>query len=413
LAGEGEGSWRSTRDVAVDRRNAILAQSRDHGARYNRAMPKSAPLALLGGITPAAFLRRHWQKRALLVHRALPDFRGCLTVPQLLALAARDDVESRIVLRERGRWSTLAGPIARSTFKGLPEQGWTLLVHGVNLHVSAGDALLRRFAFIPYARLDDLMVSYAVPGGGVGAHFDSYDVFLLQGEGRRRWRVSRQRDLALRRGMPLKILARFRPTERWLLDPGDMLYLPPDHAHEGVAVDTCTTYSIGFRAPAAQELGTAFLDWLRDNVALDGRYADPDLTPTNEPARIGARMQSECAAMLAAIRWDPATVARFVGSYLTEPKPDVVFDRPRQPLTLRRFARIAQRRGLRLDPRTQILYDGRHMYVNGASVAWPRGAHAILQGLANLRRVAGSDLNSAALLRILHEWYGDGFLDFD
>ena len=359
------------------------------------------------------FLRRHWQKRALLVHQAIPDFRGCMTVPQLLALAARDDVESRIVLRERGRWSTHTGPFTRSAFQGLPEKGWTLLVHGVNLHVAAGDALLRRFAFIPYARLDDLMVSYAVPGGGVGAHFDSYDVFLLQGDGRRRWRVGRQRDLSLRRGMPLKILARFRPTERWTLNPGDMLYLPPDHAHEGVAVEACTTYSIGFRAPAAQELGTAFLDWLRDSVALGGRYADPDLIATDEPARIGPRMRAECGTMLAAIRWDPATVAIFVGCYLTEPKPNVVFDRPSHPLSLHRFATGARRRGLRLDPRTQILYDGRNVYVNGASVAWPRGANAVLKRLANMRRVAGSDLDGAVVLHVLHEWYGDGFLDFD
>jgi 50S ribosomal protein L16 3-hydroxylase len=376
-------------------------------------MPKDASLALLGGLTPIAFLRRHWQKRALLVRRALPDFRGCLTVSQLIALAARDDVESRIVLRRQGRWSMLDGPFRKSVFTELPDKGWTLLVHGVNLHSRSADALLRRFAFIPYARLDDLMVSYAAPGGGVGAHFDSYDVFLLQGDGRRRWRIGRQRDLALRRDTPLKILARFRPTDQCTLDPGDMLYLPPDHSHEGVAIDACTTYSIGFRAPAAQELGTAFLDWLRDNVALEGRYADPDLTVTDEPARIGARMQAECGSMIAAMRWDQATIARFVGCYLTEPKPHVVFDRPQRPPTLRRFAFTAQRCGLRLDRRTQILYDACYVYVNGVSFAWPRGADTVLKALANQRSIAGGELNGATVLRVLHEWYRDGFLDFD
>jgi len=375
-------------------------------------MPKDASLALLGGLTPATFLRRHWQKRALLVRQAFPDFHGCLTVSQLQALAARDDVESRIVLRQRGRWSMLEGPFRKSVFTELPDTAWTLLVHGVNLHVRSGDALLRRFAFIPYARLDDLMVSYAAPGGGVGAHFDSYDVFLLQGDGRRRWRVGRQRDLGLRRGVPLKILARFRPTDQCTLDPGDMLYLPPDHAHEGVAVGACTTYSIGFRAPLAQELGTAFLDWLRDNVALEGRYADPDLAATDEPAHIGARMRTECAAMIAAMQWDQATIARFVGCFLTEPKPDVVFDRPRHPATLRRFVQTAQRRGLRLDPRTQILYDARCVFVNGASMAWPRGTEMVLKTLANQRSICGKRLDGAAVLRILHEWYRDGFLDF-
>ena len=376
-------------------------------------MAGTAALELLGGLTPAAFLRRHWQKRALLVPQAIPGFGGCLSATELFALAARDDVESRIVLREQRQWSTLEGPFRKAVFRQLPQQGWTLLVHGVNLHRSSADSLLRRFAFIPYSRLDDLMVSYAVPGGGVGAHFDSYDVFLLQGSGRRRWRVSQQRDLSLRRGLPLKILARFRPTETWTLRPGDMLYLPPDHAHEGVAVDACTTYSIGFRAPSAQELGTAFLDWLRDNVALEGRYADPDLAVTDEPGRIGTRMQSECGAMLAQLRWDQATVARFVGCYLTEPKPQVVFDRPQRRLARAGFALAARRRGLHLDPRTQILYDAHHVYINGSSIAWPRGADAVLRDLTNHRRVAGNKLTGATVLHVLHEWYCDGFVDFE
>jgi 50S ribosomal protein L16 3-hydroxylase len=376
-------------------------------------MRANAPLALLDGLTPAAFLRRHWQKRALLVRQAIPGFPGCLRPSELFALAARDDVESRIVLRDRGRWSTQEGPFRKSAFRQLPDTGWTVLVHGVNLRVPAADALLRRFAFIPYARLDDLMVSYAVPGGGVGAHFDSYDVFLLQGDGRRRWRVGRQRDLSLRRGAPLKVLARFRPSASWMLYAGDMLYLPPDHAHEGVAIDACMTYSIGFRAPSAQELGTAFLDSLRDSIALEGRYADPDLAVAAEPARIGARMQAECGAMLAAMRWDRTTIARFVGCYLTEPKPSVVFDRPQHPAALRRFVLMARRRGLRLDPRTQILYDGRNVYVNGAALAWPQDVGTALKRLANRRRVPGADLSGATVLRILHEWYRDGFLDFD
>jgi 50S ribosomal protein L16 3-hydroxylase len=391
-------------------RPRILAQSCGDRARYNPAMTAIAAPAPLGGLAPATFLRRHWQKRALLVPQAVPGFAGCVSAAELFSLAARDDVESRIVVRERSRWSTLEGPFRKADFRQLPDKGWTLLVHGVNLHRPSAEALLRRFAFVPYARLDDLMVSYAVPGGGVGAHFDSYDVFLLQGEGRRRWRVSRQRDLSLRPALPLKILARFRPTERWTLGPGDMLYLPPAYAHEGVAIDTCTTYSIGFRAPSAQELGIAFLDWLRDNIALEGRYADPGLTATREPARISTRMQSDCGAMLARMRWDRATAARFVGCFLTEPKPNVLFQRHRHHATLARFAAGAQRRGLRLDPRTQILYDGRHLYVNGASMPWPRGAVAALRELANRRRVAGARLDSATLLRVLYEWHCDGYL---
>src|SRR5689334_10615597 len=174
-------------------------------ARYNRPMSDAADRSLLGGLTPAAFLRRYWQKRALLVRGAIRDFAGLLSPPELIRLACRDDVESRLVVRERGRWSLARGPFRAADFTSLPSRGWTLLVQGVNLHLAAGDALLRRFAFIPYARLDYLMVSYAAPGCGVGAHADSYDVFLLQGPGRRRWRISRQRDLALKPGMPLKL----------------------------------------------------------------------------------------------------------------------------------------------------------------------------------------------------------------
>jgi 50S ribosomal protein L16 3-hydroxylase len=376
-------------------------------------MRDTASHTLLGGLAPAAFLRRHWQKRALLVHQAIPGFRGCLSTSELFALAGRDDVESRIVLRERARWSVDQGPFRRSALKMLPARGWTLLVHGVNLHSATADALLRRFAFIPYARLDDLMVSYAAPGGGVGPHFDSYDVFLLQGEGRRRWRIARQRDLSLRRAAPLKILADFRPAATATLEPGDMLYLPPNHAHDGVALDACTTYSIGFRAPSAKELGTAFLDWLRDGLAIDGHYSDPELAVAREPARIDAKMRRTFAAMLAPIRWNGAAVRRFVGCYLTEPKPQVFFDPPRCQPDLHRFARVAARRGLRLDPRTQILYDGRNVYVNGTALAWPARGGATLKRLANARRIRAAEVDGAALVRLLHGWYCDGFLDFE
>ena len=286
--------------IILPQRVRAFAKRGCYCCRYNRSMER----ALLGGMTATQFLRRHWQKKPLLVRQAIPGFAGLLSMDALCSLALRDDVESRLVLRQRGRWSLAHGPFRRSDLRALPARGWTLLVQGVNLHIAAGDALLRRFDFLPYARLDDLMVSFAAPGGGVGPHFDSYDVFLLQGAGRRRWRVGRQRVLTLEPGVPLKILARFLPERSWVLEPGDMLYLPPQVAHDGTAVDACTTCSIGFRAPSAQELAVAFLDWLRDRVALDGRYADRDLAPSREPARIGSAMRSRAAAMLRRVRWD-------------------------------------------------------------------------------------------------------------
>ena len=369
--------------------------------------------ALLGGLTVSRFLRAHWQKRALLVRDAVPGFVGTLDRAALVALAGRDDVRSRLVVRDRTRWSLAHGPFRRAQFRSLPARGWTLLVQGVNLHDDAADALLRRFAFLPFARLDDVMVSYAVPGGGVGPHFDSYDVFLLQGSGRRRWRYGRQSDLAIRPGLPVRILQRFAPRVNRVLAPGDMLYLPPRCAHDGIAIDECTTYSIGFRAPAAQELATAFLDFLRDRVELPGRFEDPDLLPTREPARIDAKFRERSAGLLFGIRWNEATVARFLGCHLSEPAPEVVFVPPDVPLPRAAFARRIARSGVRLDRRTQLLYDERRLYMNGIeSAAASPGTTATLRRLANQRRLSARDCAAATgdTLTRLHDWYRDGFL---
>ncbi|MBK9677072.1 MAG: cupin domain-containing protein [Betaproteobacteria bacterium] len=380
-----------------------------------RGTPAAAPAALLGGRSVPEFLRGFWHKDALLVRAALPGFAGLFTAAELQALAMRDDVESRLVVRDGSRWSFAEGPFRRADFRSLPARQWTLLVQGVNLHSAPADALLRRFSFLPYARLDDLMVSYAVPGGGVGPHFDSYDVFLLQGFGRRRWRYGPQDDLELKPGLPVKILRRFAPAHDDVLGPGDLLYLPPQFAHDGIAVDACTTYSIGFRAASANELAAAFLDFLRDEVDLDGRYADPDLAATRTPARIGAAMRRQCARQLARLRWDGATVARFLGSWLSEPKPTVFFAPPPRPLARAAFARRLARHGVRLDRKTQLLYDDRHLFVNGTAVAWePLGDGApALRRLADDRRLAADAAGAlpAACVSLLHRWHCDGYLD--
>ena len=214
-------------------------------------------LQLLGGRTPAQFLSRYWQKRPLLIRNALPGFTGLVSAGELRRMAGRSAVESRLVIRKGRRWLLEHGPFAAKRFAQLPEADWTLLVQGLNLHLETADRLLRRFSFIPYARLDDVMVSYATPGGGVGPHMDSYDVFLLQGAGRRLWRIGRRSQALaadLVAGADLKILRQFEPDEEYLVEPGDLLYLPPGWGPDGVAVDHCTTYSVGFRSPTAQEL---------------------------------------------------------------------------------------------------------------------------------------------------------------
>ncbi|HEX4884151.1 MAG TPA: cupin domain-containing protein [Casimicrobiaceae bacterium] len=366
---------------------------------------------LLGGQSPAAFLARHWQKEALRIPAALPGFQGPFDLAALRALALRDDVESRLVVRDGASWTVRHGPLKAADFRALPARQWTLLVQGVEQHHPACGALLQRFAFIPYARLDDVMVSYAAEGGGVGPHLDSYDVFLLQGFGRRRWRYGRQDDAAFRPHLPLKILRRFAPTEDHVLAGGDMLYLPPQWAHDGVALEPCTTYSIGFRAATAQELATAFLDFLRDEVALPGRYADPELRPTRTPGRIPGAMRRKVAAMLDGIRWNDALVGRFLGRLLSEPKPIVVFDPPPEPLSAAAFRRTVAKHGVLLDPRTRMLYDDASLHVNGESFDRAPGDEA-LERLADARALDASrcaTLGSAQLAR-LHRWYIDGYL---
>jgi 50S ribosomal protein L16 3-hydroxylase len=376
-------------------------------------MPRTSPSTLLGGIDPQRFLARHWQRRPLLVRGAIPAFEGPLDRARIMALASRDDVESRLVRRAGRDYALEHGPFRPRDFRALPPRGWTLLLQGVNLVDRASDALLRRFAFLPYARLDDVMVSYAVPGGGVGPHFDSYDVFLLQGFGRRRWRYGRQRDLALRPRLPVKILRRFTPSHDALLAPGDMLYLPPAIAHDGIAIDECTTWSIGFRAPAHQEIVEAFLDRLRDTLAVPGRYADRNARVASHPARLDPASMRRLAAPLTRIRWTGADAARFLGEYLSEPKPHVTFDAPQRPLTRRAFAMRAGREGVRLDLRTQLLYDARNMYLNGERIEVPATARDGLTRLADDRALTAAWFRAApdSLARILHEWYRNGYVE--
>lgn len=365
---------------------------------------------LLAGLTPDVFLRRHWQKRPLLARQALPAARTLLTREVLFRLAARDDVEARLVTHFGRRWEVSHGPFTPRDLSRLPPRDWTLLVQGVNHILPQAGALLHRFSFIPYARLDDLMVSYAPPGGGVGPHFDSYDVFLLQLAGTRRWRLSTQRDLALVKGAPLRLLQNFRAASEWQLAPGDMLYLPPRCAHDGIAVDHCLTASIGFRAPAAQELGTRFLEFLADHLSLAGGYTDPQLRPTSHPARIGDDLLLNSCRSLAGIRWSRRTVLEFLGCYLTEPKPHVRFARPARPAGPGTFARLAASRGVHLDLKTLMLYSGRLLFINGSPCTLPPPAARLLRRLADRRRIAAPARFDAAAARWLYQWYRAGYI---
>lgn len=366
---------------------------------------------LLGNLSYRAFLRDHWHKRPLLVRGAVPGFQGLIDRRGLFEAASRDEVPSRLVLRRGRRWEVRAGPFRRRDLEALPPRNWTLLVQELNHLLPAADRLMREFSFVPLARLDDVMVSLAPPGGGVGPHFDSYDVFLLQGSGHRRWRVSAQRDLELVPGAPLKILRNFVPDEEWVLEPGDMLYLPPSYAHDGVAVDTCTTYSIGFRAPSTQEIAQAFLDHLHDTLTLSGRYADPDLTLQRDPAAIGASMTAQIGAMLDGIRWTRRDVSRFLGAYLTEPKPHVFFSPPRVPLARAQFLQRVACNGLALALRSRMLFDRDCVYLNGETHRPGRAARDVLRSLANTGHIAAGTGLGAEVADLLHDWYRAGYVE--
>jgi 50S ribosomal protein L16 3-hydroxylase len=377
-------------------------------------------LPLLAGLTARQFLSRHWQKKPLLVRQAIPGFKGPLTRAAMLRLAQTENLESRLVSRQGRRWQLTHGPLSRSMLAALPARNWTLLLQGFN-HVNVeADALLRRFDFIPHARQDDVMVSYAVTGGGVGPHLDSYDVFLLQGSGRRRWRIAAvdntADDTAFKPGLPLKILRRFRPQQEWVLEPGDMLYLPPGYAHEGVALGECFTYSIGFRAPSHQELAGDFLDYLHDTLALDGRLQDPGLQPTAAPGALPPAMLAQAEGVLQKLRWDRHTVADFLARKLSEPNPRPVFSAPRRALTAQAFAAALKQHGLALDPRTLMLYHGARVYLNGEPVVLPGAGMreiAALKQLADRRRLPAGSACPVTLQALLRSWYRYGFVHID
>jgi 50S ribosomal protein L16 3-hydroxylase len=373
-------------------------------------MDVKQPLPLLDGLSPETFMRRHWHKKPLLVRQAIPGFKAPLSRSALFDLAAQEDVESRLVTLERRRgkehWALQRGPFARRALPALKTPEWTLLVQGVDLHSDAIHELMNRFRFIPDARLDDLMISYASEGGGVGPHFDNYDVFLLQAHGKRRWRIGQQEDLSLKPGMPVKVLANFQPEQEFVLEPGDMLYLPPHVAHDGVAAGgECMTYSIGFRSPMAGELAQELLQRLaEDAVEAVGEdfYRDPRQTALAHPAALPAELQRFAQQALQQALKDPQALARALGEAMCEPKPQVWFE-PGQ--------RLRVRHGVVLDRRTRMLYDAEHIYINGESYRAAGRDAEPMRKLADERRLSAAELAraSAAARELLGDWCEDGW----
>ncbi|ALN19389.1 ribosomal protein uL16 3-hydroxylase [Ectopseudomonas mendocina] len=291
-------------------------------------MNPDTPLQLLGGLTAREFLRDYWQKKPLLVRHAIPDFESPISPDELAGLALEEEVESRLVIEHGERpWELQRGPFNEDTFQDLPERDWTLLVQAVDQFVPEVAELLEDFKFLPKWRIDDLMISFAAPGGGVGPHFDNYDVFLLQAHGHRRWQIGQMcdADSPLLPHADLKILAQFEPTDEWVLAPGDMLYLPPCLAHCGTAEDDCMTYSVGFRAPSAAEVLTHFTDFLGQFLPDEERYSDADIQPSEDPNQIQRDALERLKALLNEHMSDERLLMTWFGQFMTEPKyPELV-----------------------------------------------------------------------------------------
>ncbi|WP_333842903.1 cupin domain-containing protein [Limnohabitans sp.] len=372
-------------------------------------MHVNKPLTLLGGISPAEFMSTYWQRKPLLVRQAFPQFKALLSRSELFDLAQHNEVESRLVMGTNGGqrdWRMQRGPFKRRAIPKLTERDWTLLVQGVDLHDDRMAALMHQFRFIPDARLDDVMVSYASDGGGVGPHFDSYDVFLLQAHGQRRWRIGRQKDLSLVPEMPLKILAHFRPEQDWVLDPGDMLYLPPRYAHEGIAQGECMTYSVGFRVPQTGDLARELLVRLSEgaeDTAGGDLYKDASQAAVSHPAQVPQGLNEFARLALQKSLKDPKALQRALGEYLTEPKANVYFEMGDAPHQLK---------SVYLDRRSKMMYDAQHIFLNGESWRAAGKDAVLMRQLANQRCLSAEDLAkaSADAVSLLLEWCDDGWL---
>ncbi len=373
------------------------------------------PWPLLGGLSAQTFMRKYWQKKPLLIRQAIPNVRPPVTRPDLFELAGRDDVESRLIVqggattgkKAAPAWALHHGPIVRTRIPKLNQPRWTLLVQGLDLHVPAAHDLLKQFRFVPDARLDDLMISYASDGGGVGPHYDSYDVFLLQVHGQRRWRIGPIKDATLLPDMPVKILANFEPEEEYLLEPGDMLYLPPRWAHDGIAQGECMTCSVGFRVPETTELAREVLTRLTEALEPDDPpklYKDPKQVATAEPGRIPAELQQFALDAVTRALKDPVALQTALGEMLSEPKPRVWFDLSDEPLV--------DGVGVVLDAKTRMMYDDHCIYANGESWRAAGTDARVLRELADRRQLSAAAVAkvSPALRSLLDQWVDDGWL---
>jgi len=356
------------------------------------------PLAM----PPARFLRDYWQKRPLLIRGFAGEGIASVSPDDLAGLACEEAALSRIVMHDsrRDRWSVRNGPFAETDFAKLGTRDWTLLVQDVDKWDMDVAALLERFDFIPSWRIDDVMISYATDGGGVGPHVDQYDVFLVQGMGRRRWRIddSGHSDHAFREDSELRLLKHFSPTREWLLEPGDALYLPPGVPHDGAAVGECMTWSVGMRAPAQSELLLDFAEFLAEPLGESRRYADPDLVPSRDRGEIdAAALRRVRAAMPSFAGGDDATLASWFGRFITRYRSAQFAAAPARRLDARELLRRLPGATVLRNPFSRVAWlrrgRGAELFVAGDAWRCPLGFARLI---AAQREIPGDRLEAAS-----------------
>ncbi len=279
----------------------------------------------LGDMLLETFLAEYWQKKPLLIRQALPGIMPPIAADELAGLACEEEVESRLIVHDTAtdHWELTHGPFVDATFSELPATHWTLLVQAVDHWVPAAADFLAQFYFIPSWRVDDLMISYSGDKGGVGPHYDNYDVFLVQVSGRRQWEVGGLYDESSPRrpDVPVKILTEWEPEHCWILEPGDMLYVPPRVGHSGIAVgEDCMTCSVGFRAPSHRDILLDFSESIGEELSDEVRYADPDLVPQVNPGQITSEAVKNVQKILKHYAEDHDGLAQWFGCYMTSPK---------------------------------------------------------------------------------------------
>jgi len=373
---------------------------------------------ILGKISNDVFLKKYWQKKPLLIRDAIKNFKSPITEKDLFRIAQNENAISRLIEFKRGIWQVKYGPFKKLDLPKKINTPWTILVQNMNHHLPFAESFLNLFKFIPYARLDDLMVSFATKKGSVGPHFDSYDVFLFQAKGEREWKISEQKKFSLDKKSAIKIITNFKVKNTWVLKPGDLLYLPPNVGHWGVSQsDDCLTYSIGFRAPSTFEIQSKFLDFIQDNLITNKNdlYRDPNLNLQKNPAEINSNMIKKIQQIVNQLRWNTNSINNFIGQLLTEPIEGAIFETSKS-MTAEVFIKDLIKKPLKLNPKTRMLFIKNNFFINGELIEADKKSIMYLKQLANDREISikstlnKKDLNALGI--VLLPLYLSGFIDF-